>query len=815
MTWKSASVLDVVDFTQLVEPPASTLENVAGFTQLADDVRSMINYLHANEVIPGFYVDPVFEDTCAAQTAALTNPAVMWGGMPSDLIQTDTVPVTASAFVPWAGPVLTNAQYRVTITATGLAFDDVTMTDIVFADSDIDTIEGIWDGMALDAIGPGDRVEVPLGLFVGPDAPTGPYAMTLQLLDDGGTPVGAPDVATINVLPDLPTALWTSTVDYVAQGSYFAMTARVFNPATPWGENVAGASLRVTITPPVVDPPNPFGNPSQVAAYSEAVAMPLTLVGTDLVGVWPLDDPLAPGVDQMITWYLNVADGAPTGVYAIDVEIIRGDAPLVPSTGDTADVIVAAAPTHGGSGGGGGDNGGGDGEGETAPSVLISSGPDVSTTATDATLVFSTDASTVLCGLDGAAPTSCTSPVTYTGLAVGSHTFSVLGVNPDGQYASALYAWTIVGPGEGSTGGATDPPPPVSDASMITSLTPTRLADTRPGWVAADGLFFANGPVPAGQLVQVPIAGRGGVPADAKAAVVNVTLVNAAAAGFATVFPCGTRPNASSVNYAAGGTVANEVVARLSPVGSICVYTSATADVLVDVVGFVPASSDFVSLTPVRLADTRPTPVAAGQVLEVSIAGRGGVPADAKAAVVNVTLVNAAAGGFATVFPCGTRPDASSVNYAAGGTVANEVIAKLSPVGSICVYTSATADVLVDVVGFVPASSNYASLTPVRLADTRPTPVAAGQVLEVTIAGRGGVPADAKAAVVNVTLVNAAAGGFATVFPCGTRPDASSVNYAAGGTVANEVIAKLSPTGSICVYTYATANVLVDVVGYL
>ena len=148
------------------------------------------------------------------------------------------------------------------------------------------------------------------------------------------------------------------------------------------------------------------------------------------------------GADQLITWYLNVADGAPIGTYAIDVEILKDDARLVPSTGDIADVIVAAAPTHGGSGGGGG--GGGDGDSGAAPSLEITSSPAAITSATDATLVFSTDATTVLCGLDGAAPTSCTSPVTYTGLPVGSHTFSVVALDTDGQFTSASYAWTIV-----------------------------------------------------------------------------------------------------------------------------------------------------------------------------------------------------------------------------------------------------------------------------------------------------------------------------------------------------------------------------------
>ena len=442
------------------------------------------------------------------------------------------------------------------------------------------------------------------------------------------------------------------------------------------------------------------------------------------------------------------------------------------------------------------------------PTVSITAAPTAITTATDATFAFTTtDSISDLCVLDSGAIERCLSPKTYTGLEPGTHTFTVIAMGEGaGNFVSDTHTWTVVRPGEDL---------------MITPLTPVRFADTRAGWIAADRLFVGTGPVPAGGVVQVQIAGRGSVPVGAKAVVANVTLVGAAAPGFATVYPCGTVPDTSSVNYLAvtNEAVANEVIAKLSPTGSICVSTSAAANVLVDVAGYVPATSDFVSLTPVRLADTRPTPVAAGQFVEVQIAGRGGVPVGAKAVVANVTLVGAAAPGFATVYPCGTVPDTSSVNYLAvtNEAVANEVIAKLSPTGSICVSTSAAANVLVDVAGYVPATSDFVSLTPVRLADTRPTPVAAGQFVEVQIAGRGGVPVGAKAVVANVTLVGAAAPGFATVYPCGTVPDTSSVNYLAvtNEAVANEVIAKLSPTGSICVSTSAAANVLVDVAGNL
>ena len=437
-----------------------------------------------------------------------------------------------------------------------------------------------------------------------------------------------------------------------------------------------------------------------------------------------------------------------------------------------------------------------------APSVTITGAPAATTTATEATFAFdaASDASRVLCALDGGAIEDCVSPKTYTGLTPGEHTFTVMAMSVEGKFASDTHTWTILPPGEDT---------------MITPLTPVRFADTRPGFVAADGLFFGTGPVAAGGVVQVPIAGRGAVPVGAKAVVANVTVVGSVAPGFVTVFPCGTLPVTASVNYAAGEAVGNEVIAKLSPVGSICVYAHSAVNVVVDVAGYVPASSEYEALTPARLIDTRPTPVAAGGFIEIPVVDRVGVPVGAKAVVANVTVVGSVAPGFVTVFPCGTLPVTASVNYAAGEAVGNEVIAKLSPVGSICVYAHSAVNVVVDVAGYVPASSEYEALTPARLIDTRPTPVAAGGFIEIPVVDRVGVPVGAKAVVANVTVVGSVAPGFVTVFPCGTLPVTASVNYAAGEAVGNEVIAKLSPVGSICVYAHSAVNVVVDVAGYL
>ncbi len=62
------------------------------------------------------------------------------------------------------------------------------------------------------------------------------------------------------------------------------------------------------------------------------------------------------------------------------------------------------------------------------PAPTISSGPSGPTNSTSASFSFSTSPTPAryTCSLDGAAATTCTSPVSYSGLAQGSHTFTVI-----------------------------------------------------------------------------------------------------------------------------------------------------------------------------------------------------------------------------------------------------------------------------------------------------------------------------------------------------------------------------------------------------
>ena len=100
--------------------------------------------------------------------------------------------------------------------------------------------------------------------------------------------------------------------------------------------------------------------------------------------------------------------------------------------------------------------------------------------------------------------------------------------------------------------------------------------------------------------------------------------------------------------------------------------------------------SSFTSLVPSRLVDTRSSlvPVVAGGQLDLSVLGRGGVPASGVGAVVlNVTATDAVSAGYVTVWPKGeARPVASSLNFLPVVPVANSVVAKVGVDGKVSLW---------------------------------------------------------------------------------------------------------------------------------
>ena len=366
----------------------------------------------------------------------------------------------------------------------------------------------------------------------------------------------------------------------------------------------------------------------------------------------------------------------------------------------------------------------------------------------------------------------------------------------------------------------TDPPQPPAAPGGFVPITPVRAIDTR-----QTGSCLGSDPI------TVQIAGVNGVPTDAAAVSLNVTVTEPDHEGFLTVWPGGTaRPDASNLNFVAGQTVPNMVTVRLGGDGTISVHANqGCPQVIIDVAGHyrpgAGAPGTFVGLRPTRALDTRTAgPCVSGSGRVLGLVGRSGIPVGADSVALNLTVTRPNLAGFLTVWPTGTtRPVASNLNYVAGQTVPNMVVAKLGADGSIAIFASqGCPDVIVDVTGYFiggapVVTGGEVGIVPIRALDTRiDGPAICANGRSVVVRGRFGVPARADAVLLNVTATEASLPGFLTVWPSGApRPIASNLNYVAGQTVPNMVSAAIGADGQILIATnQGCPQVVVDIVGY-
>ena len=121
-------------------------------------------------------------------------------------------------------------------------------------------------------------------------------------------------------------------------------------------------------------------------------------------------------------------------------------------------------------------------------------------------------------------------------------------------------------------------------------LTPARLLETRPGLTTTDGQAQGTGPIPAGTTLELQITGRAGIPTDATAVVLNITVTEPQTNGHITVLPCGQpTPTASNLNYTTGTTIPNAVITKIGTNGKVCLHTSGTTHLITDTNGYFPA----------------------------------------------------------------------------------------------------------------------------------------------------------------------------------------------------------------------------------
>ena len=121
---------------------------------------------------------------------------------------------------------------------------------------------------------------------------------------------------------------------------------------------------------------------------------------------------------------------------------------------------------------------------------------------------------------------------------------------------------------------------------------------------------------------------------------------------------------------------------------------------------------------------------------------------------------------------------------------------------------------------------SFFAVNPCRVVDTRnPVATNGGPVMtqggqrNFAIRNNCGVPADAAAVSLNVTIVNATTSSFLTLWPAGTtRPTVSTINFSqTDPSLANGAIVALGPAGSPDLSVFnccGNVHVILDITGY-
>ncbi len=138
----------------------------------------------------------------------------------------------------------------------------------------------------------------------------------------------------------------------------------------------------------------------------------------------------------------------------------------------------------------------------TAPETTITSANPGTTTSPSASLAFNSNeaGSTFECQIDGGAYSACTSPKTYTGLTVGSHTFNVRATDATGNVDAtpATQTWTVSSPADTTAPTVSITAP--ANAASVSGSTVSITANASDNVGVAGVKFYLDSAPPNGQL---------------------------------------------------------------------------------------------------------------------------------------------------------------------------------------------------------------------------------------------------------------------------------------------------------------------------
>ena len=366
-------------------------------------------------------------------------------------------------------------------------------------------------------------------------------------------------------------------------------------------------------------------------------------------------------------------------------------------------------------------------------------------------------------------------------------------------------------------------------------VTPCRIADTR--WAAGP---FGGPPMTANSMRDFAIPSSScGIPLTAAAYALNVTVIPQAPLGYLTIWPAGQpQPVVSTLNSLDMLIKANAAFVAAGAGGGVSVFVTGATDVVIDINGYFaePAGSaglEFYLVPPCRVMDTRNSagPLAGpaltqGETRTVPVpASACGIPVNAGAYSLNLTVVPPAALGYLTVWPTGDpMPVVSALNAPTGATTANAAIVPAGAGGAISVYATNATDLIIDINGYFASAGDgglsFYGVSPCRAVDTRnPSGPLGGPALTATRSfpietSSCGLAPEAQAYSLNATVVPAGPLAYLTLWAAGgPLPVVSTLNSLDGSIASNAAIVPAAGGAIDALATNPTALIL-DVNGY-
>lgn len=340
--------------------------------------------------------------------------------------------------------------------------------------------------------------------------------------------------------------------------------------------------------------------------------------------------------------------------------------------------------------------------------------------------------------------------------------------------------------------------------SYVSTLTPRIVWDSKTASVGTR-------PVPVG------MAGRGGVPSNASAVVLNVQIANPTGAGDLIVEPYRGQTALTTQQFQKDQYVSITVVVPVSQRVIQFRTTAATTRIIASAIGYLTTTgTDGVqAVSPHILWDSK-TAVVGSAPLALAVRGRGGIADDATAAILNVQVAYPTATGQLVVEPHNEHTNVGTQQFTKGRSISATVVVPIHD-GAIEFWLSrGKARLIVSVLGYLSPSAQgrLTATSPTLIMDTRSATVTT-KPTGFAIAGRKEIPSNATAALLNVEVVNPAAAGQLIVEPYGYRSNSGIQQFIKGQSISTTMLVPLTNGVAQVRVSAGKARVIVTSIGYV